>query len=277
MDGGALAAIHGRCYRWEVRRSAKILFGLGVAAAGYLIILLIAGVVAGGLVAGRIQGRLAQGLDADARVGRAKVNLVTGAVEVSDVSVTRQKLDLLSLSVRSLDVELAPLGLVVVDREPRRVRVRGGRMVVTGAGALQLPPRAETAPIHVGALELDDVALDLMATGYWPGLARVVITIEHARSGPTTLRTGLSWLFTLEDLVARVDLPAGMTLRLGFHDGQLSASGGFFGKTPVTIPFVLPRLDAANEVQQLIAIGTELAKRLAIERAERWIGEQLGK
>jgi hypothetical protein len=89
------------------------------------------------------------------------------------------------------------------------------------------------------------------------------------------MRTALSWIFTLEELVARVDLPAGMTVRLGFKDGKLSASGGFFGATPVTIDFVLPPLDGSDEVAQLIAIGKELGKQLAIERARRWIQQQV--
>ena len=258
-----------------MRRPAKILLGLGVAALGYLLVLLVASAIADGVVADQVRGRLADGFDAEARVGSADVRLITGTVTLRDVDVTRDRIDHLGVSLRTVEVEVAPLGWVVVDRAPRRVRVRGGRMVVTGAGALALPVRPEHAPIRVGALELEDVALDLMATGYWPGLARVVITIERARSGPTTLRTGLSWLFTLDELVARVDLPAGGTIRVAFAGGQLSASGSFFGTTAVTIPFTLPRLDAATEVEQLIAIGKELAKRLAIERAQRWLGERL--
>ena len=66
-----------------------------------------------------------------------------------------------------------------------------------------------------------------------------------------------------------------MTVRLAFKAGRLSASGGFFGETPVTIDFVLPRLDGSGEVAQLIALGKELGKQLALERARRWIQQQL--
>ena len=150
-------------------------------------------------------------------------------------------------------------------------------MTGVSPSALVLPPRPEQPPVRVGALEIENGVIELMATGYWPGLARMVITIEHARAGATTLRTGLSWLFTLESLVARVDLPANITVRIAFADGALSASGGFFGKTPVTIPFQLPKLDDRDEVEQLVALGKQLGKQLAIERAKRWLGSQLAK
>src|SRR5690606_36507900 len=149
-----------------------------------------------------------------------------------------------------LEVDVAPMGWVVFDRAPRRVKVKGGRLAISGAGALVLPPRPEQPPVRGGGLEIENGVIDLMATGYWPGLARMVITIEQARAGATTLRTGLSWLFTLEHLVARVDLPANITVRIAFQDGALSASGGFFGQTPVTVPFRLPALDDRDEVTQ---------------------------
>ncbi len=260
-----------------MRRPAKIGLGLGVAAGVYLLGLLIAGGLASGLIADRVQSRLAEGFDAEAKVGGASVSLVTGSVTLSNVEVTRDVIDHLGLTVPSLEIDIAPLGAVVFDRAPRRVRIRGGRLVLTGAGALALPHRVHSKPIRVGALELDDIAVDLMATGYWPGLARIVITIERARSGPTTLRTGLSWLFTLEELVARVDLPAGIAIRLSYGGGVLAVSGAFFGQTPVVIPFTMPSLDGSSEVQQLVGLGKELGKRLAVERARRWLYRYLAR
>ena len=43
----------------------------------------------------------------------------------------------------------------------------------------------------------------------------------------------------------------------------------------VTIDFKLPRLDNSPEVPQLIALGKELGKQLALERARRWIQEKV--
>lgn len=258
-----------------MRNAAKVGIGLIFLAVVYLLVLLVVGRVAGGVVADQIQERLGRSLDAEVRVGGAKIGLITGEVTISDLEIERSKVDHFSVAMKQLDVEIAPMGWALIDRSLHRVKVRGARLTVTGAGALQLPPRPKAPPVHVGALEIEDAVLDLQATGYWPGLARIVITIEKARSGPTTFRTALSWIFSLEELVARVDLPAGMTVRLAFRDGRLSASGGFFGDTPVTIDFKLPRLDAADEVAQLVALGKELGKQLAIERARRWLLKQV--
>lgn len=256
---------------------ARIGLGVAVTAAAYLVILVIAGWIAAGIVADKIQARLAGSLDAEVRVGDAEIGLISGAVVVTDLHLERNKIDTLSLDIRRLEVDIAPLGWVLFDREPRSVRVRDGRLAISGAGALVLPPRPKQPPVRVGELVIENGVIELMASGYWPGLARMVITIESAHAGATTLRTGLSWLFTLEDLTARVDLPANMSVLITFADGTLSASGAFFGKTPVTIPFVLPALDDRDEVTQLVAMGKELGKQLAIERAKRWLGSQLAK
>jgi hypothetical protein len=260
-----------------VRRLARIGLGLAVFAAAYLIVLVIAGWIAASVVADKIQTRLAGSLDAEVHVGDAEVGLISGTATIRDLHLERSKIDTLSLDIARLDVDIAPLGWVVFDRQPRHILVRDGRLTISGAGALVLPPRPKQPPIRIGALTIENGVIDLMATGYWPGLARMVITIEHAHSTATTLRTGLSWLFTLEDLTARVDLPAHITVRIEYRDGRLSASGGFFGATPVTIPFQLPAYEDRDEVAQLLAMGKELGKQLAIERAKRWLGTQLAK
>lgn len=275
LAGTALGSRTFTWYTQMVRTVAKVGLYLAAAAVAYLLALVLVGWVADDVVAGKIQARLAGSLDAQVKVGGTDLGLVTGSVTVRDLDISRDRIDHLGLAVRRVDVDVAPLGLVVLDREPRRIRVRGARLTVTGAAALALPPRPEAPPVRVGGLEIEDGVLDLMATGYWPGLVRLTITIERARAGATTLRTALSWLFTLEELVARVDLPGGMTVRLGYSGGKLSASGGFFGEAPVTIDFVVPRLDAADEVAQLVALGKELGKQLALERARRWLDAKL--
>jgi hypothetical protein len=256
---------------------ARIGIGLAVLTAAYFIFLVIAGWITSGIVADKIQTRLAGSLDAEVHVGDAEVGLISGTFTVTDLHLERSKIDTLTLDIKRLEADIAPMGWVVFDREPRHVRVIDGLLTISGAGALVLPPRPKQPPIRVGALTIENGVIDLMATGYWPGLAHMVITIEHAHADATTLRTGLSWLFTLQDLVARIDLPAHITVRIEYRDGKLSASGGFFGETPVTIPFQLPIYDNRDEVAQLLAMGKELGKQLAIERAKRWLGTQLAK
>lgn len=259
-----------RCANQQiVRRIHKVALWSAGGIAGYLVLLVVAGWVAGGLVARDVRGRLAASLDAEADVGSASVGLIRGRASLRDLEIRREHDGRLTLTVDALALDLAPLGAVLWDREPRWVAVTGGRLEVSGLGVLRLPPRPKHPPIRIGGLGLDDCALVLMATGSWPGLARIELIIERARSGSTVLRTALSWLFTLEELVARVELPAGVTVRLVYRAGVLSAAGGPFGAVPVIIPFTIPPVDDADEVEQLAALGKQLGKQLVLAEARR--------
>jgi anti-sigma-K factor RskA len=66
-----------------------------------------------------------ESLDGEARVGAVELGLVRGRIAVDDLVVERQHLGTLRLAIDRVEVDLAPLGAVVVAREPRRmVRVR---------------------------------------------------------------------------------------------------------------------------------------------------------
>ena len=97
---------------------------------------------------------------------------------------------------------------------------------------------------------------------------------ERGRAGPCVLRSALSWVFSLEELVARVDLPGSVTVRLDYRGGQLRVAGGMFGATPVEVPFTIPELDPARETEQLKEMAMELARKLAVEQAESWAKRQ---
>ena len=92
-------------------------------------------------------------------------------------------------------------------------------------------------------------------------------------------RTPLSWLFGLEVLRARIELPANITLRLAYGNGRLAAAGTLFGSAPVEVPFSLPRADAAKdareEIQLLVQAGEDVAERLVAKRAEDWLRSKL--
>ncbi|HVV81810.1 MAG TPA: hypothetical protein VHE35_01980 [Kofleriaceae bacterium] len=250
------------------RRYRVVALAAGGALAGYLVLLVVVGWATGGMVARDVRARLAASLDADADVGGARVSLVRGAASIRDISVRREHDGYLSLDLDRLDLDVAPLGAVLWDRDPRAVSVRGGRLEVTGLGVLRLPRRPAHPPIRVGALALDDCAIVLATAGMMTGLTRVQLTIERARSGETVLRTALSWLFTLQELVARVELAGGVTVRLEYRGGVLSAAGGPFGAVPVVIPFEIPPA-GDDEVEQLAAIGKQLGKELAMAEARR--------
>jgi hypothetical protein len=259
-----------------MRRPAKVAIGVAAVAAGYLVLLVVAGWAAGGLAARTLRDRLALTLDGEAAVGDASVALVRGKLVATDVSVERRHFGTLRLDIDRIDVEVAPLGAVIFDRDPAAIRVRGGRLVITGAAALDLPERARHQPIEVGSVEIVDSELTIAAASAWQDLARVHIVLERVRAGPTRFRTPLSWLFALEALSARVELPGQLAFTVTYADGVLSARGSLFGDVPVTVPFTLPRRPGDDEAAQLRALAFELGKRLAAERARRWfLGQAL--
>jgi hypothetical protein len=135
--------------------------------------------------------------------------------------------------------------------------------------------------VRADRIVIDDAALAFEPSALVPGLGRIAITIEHAESGATRLQTPLSWLLTLEALRAQLALPAGITLHLTYERGVLTASGSLFGSRPVSIPLELPvrqlAHDAHEEMQQLVALGKDVAGRLVAQRAQDWLQSKLGR
>lgn len=252
-----------------LRRVGRLGLWLCGAAAAYVVLLVLVGWIASGRVAREVRDRLAESLDAQARVGEASVGLVRGHVAIRDLEVEREHDGHLTLALQAIELDLAPMGAVLWDREPRAVRVRGGRLEVSGLAVLRLPPRHPRPPIRIGALALDDCALALVATDVLPGLARVEVVIERARSGATVLRTALSWVLTLEELVARVELPGGIRLRLEYQDGRFLLSGSALGPEPITIRLALPKVEDGDEVAALASLGTDLVKQIGLAQARR--------
>lgn len=251
-------------------RLRKLAVGIVVAVGAYLGLLVVAGWLGGGLAERAIRERLAVSLDGDATVGDATVGLVRGTIAVTAVAVERHHLGTLRLDIDRIDVEVAPLGAVVLDRDPRAIRVAGAHLLVSGAGALDLPARPRAPPISVGAVEIVDSDLTIVATTAWPELARVRLVIERVTAGPTRFVTPLSWVFSLEELVARVEVSGGLVVTLSYRDGVLTAGGSLIGDTPIAVPIALAYRPGVDEPTQLRAIAIELGKRLVVERARRW-------
>lgn len=248
--------------------------GVAGALAAYLAVLIVLGVALRGTVARKVRDRLAVSLDGQAAVGEARLDLVRGHATVRGLVVERQHLGTLRLAIDRVDVELAPLGAVVFAHEPRQVRVVGAHLTISGAGALEMPPR-ERSMVTVGGLDVTASDVDLVVTNAWPELAHVRLVIERFRAGRTTFRTPLSWVFSLEELDARVELTGTTGFTLRYRDGRLSAQGGVFGDAPVDIAVTLPRDPGPDEPARLRALAFELGKRLAIERGKRWLTRRL--
>jgi hypothetical protein len=118
-----------------------------------------------------------------------------------------------------------------------------------------------------------------LASAIAPTLGSIEIAIEHAESGPTLLRTPLSWLLTLNMLRAKLVLPANITLHLTYQRGVLTVAGSLFGSAPVDLPVQLPIVttarDAREEMQELVELGKDIAQRLVAKRAQDWLRAKL--
>src|SRR5262249_26008616 len=131
-------------------------------------------------------------------------------------------------------------------------------------------------PVSFTGLDIDDARLIFSAAASAPKWARFAVLIDHAESGATVLRTPLSWVFALTRLDARLEVPGVEPGELHYADGRLAASGGPFGEDPVSIDVTLPVPEPGREGQQLVALGKDVAERLALARASGWINDELG-
>jgi len=227
----------------------------------------------------RIADRIAESLQAEATIGRGDLALLRGAIDLQELKVLRDDLiGHLSLAVANLHCELRPLGLALVNRDCRELAVRGTHLEVSTAALFKLK-RPKRPPLRALHVVLDDARFELSPSAFLPGLGRVVIAIEHAEAGETIFKTPLSWLFAVRALRATIELPAGITLRLTYEDGQLRVAGGIFGATPVALPVTLPIADLADdpraEIAKLIDFGKDVAERLVTRKIEDWLPSKL--
>jgi hypothetical protein len=228
---------------------------------------------------GRIAERLADSLEAKATIDDAQLALVRGHLDLEGLALRRDDLiGHLAISAGSVHCELPPLGLALVDRECRQLRVRNTRLEVSTAALFKLH-RPKRPPLRVRNIVIEDARLELSPSAFLPSLGRIAIAIERAEAGPTVLKTPLSWIFSLRELRATLDLPGGVTLHLTYEGGQLRVSGGLFGATPIALPLAIPVADAADdasaEIAKLVALGKDLAQRLVLGKAEDWLRSKL--
>lgn len=259
-----------------LKRVALVTAGVVVA---WLVTLAILGAVLGDRQARGTAQRLGESLQAEATIGSSELALVRGWLELEQISIKRDdSVGHLSLDVREVRCDLAPLGWALVDSSCSELRVAGTRLEVSTAALFQIKT-PKRPPIRAHHVVIDDAVLVFAPSAFVPSLGRVEISIEHAEAGDTLFRTPLSWLLSLEELRAKVDLPAGVTVRLAYKDGMLSVAGSVFGATPVELPFALPVASAAHdaheEIALLVAAGKDVAERIVAKRATDWIEQKL--
>jgi hypothetical protein len=257
----------------------RVLIVAGGLVAAWLVALVVIGAVLSARQARGTAARLGESLQGSATIGASDLALVRGRLELEHLSVHRDDaLGHLALDVGDVRCELAPLGWALVDPTCRELYVGGTHLEVSAAALLQIK-NPHHAPIRAQRVVIDDATFAFAPSAFVPDLGRIAIAIDHAEAGPTVLRTPLSWIFALERLRARLELPAGIALTLGYDRGLLSVAGSVFGSSPVALPVALPIAagahDAREELDLLVATGEDLAARLVEKRAEDWLRAKL--
>lgn len=224
--------------------------------------------------------RLAASLQSTVTLGDIDLALVRGRLVIDKLAIRRDDtVGHLAIDVEGVRCELAPFGLALFDRDCRELAIKNVKLEVSTAALFKLNRPKQSKPIRADDVIIDNAVLVFLPSAFAPNLGRIEIAIEHARSGATVLRTPLSWLFSLRELRARFELPAGITVRIGYRDGIMTASGSLFGSQPVELPVEIPVADTAkdahDEMQLLVKLGRQIAERLVAKRAEDWLKSKL--
>ncbi|CAN5792584.1 hypothetical protein BH11MYX3_BH11MYX3_13760 [soil metagenome] len=258
-----------------VIRFLKILVGALVL---WLAVLVIVGVVYVGRAGDRVASRIADSLVAEVTLDGSNLALIRGHLVLDKLVVRKEDLGHLAIDIDRIRCELPPLGIGLIDHECRDLIVSGVRLEVSAAAVFQLR-NPKRKPMRVRHVEIDDAVLTFSPSAFLPSLGRISIKIDHAEAGPTTFKTPLSWIFTMTSLAATIELPAGITVKLAYANGLLTAAGGIFGSAPVALPLSIPipqsTDDAKQEVKKLVELGSELAEQLVARRAEDWLKQKL--
>ena len=257
-------------------RAAKIAAGV---LAGWIVVLFCLGFALGSRQERKTIERLAESLQAVVTINDSNLALIRGRWELERLAVRHDSaLGKLSLDVAGVRCELGPLGWALVSRDCSELAVGGVRLEVSTTALFKLK-RPKRKPIYAERIVIDDAQLIFLPAAIVPTLGRLEIAIDHAEAGPTVLRTPLSWLLTLEELRARLALPAGILLHLSYQRGVLTVAGSLFGATPVELPIELPvattAADAQQEMQQLVELAKDIAERLVARRAQDWLESKL--
>jgi hypothetical protein len=223
--------------------------------------------------------RLGESLHGHSELAGANLALVRGELDLDGLSVHRDDtLGHLALEIGRIRCDLPPLGWALVDGTCRELAIRKTRLDVSAAALLQIEhPRR--APVHARSIVVDDAELQFAPSAFAPSLGVIRIAIDHAEAGDTVLRTPLSWVFALESLNARVELPAGIALRVRYADGVIAVAGGLLGSDPVELSVHLPSAaeagDAKAELAMLVELGEQIAARVVEKRASDWLRSTL--
>lgn len=260
-----------------VKRLAVVLSGLF---ALWIVLLFVLGFALGSRQERHTRQRLAESLQAEVTTEDVDLALVRGHLTIDKLALKRDDaIGHMAVDVEAVRCDLAPLGWALFDRDCRDLSVRGVKIEVSTAALFKMQRPAKRNPVRADRVVIDNASLVFLPSAFMPSLGRIEIAIEHAETGPTVMRTPLSWLFSLKALRARFELPAGVSVVVSYANGMLTATGSLFGSTPVQLPLEIPTAETAKsaqeEMQLLIKLGRDIAERLVAKRAEDWLRSKL--
>jgi hypothetical protein len=252
---------------------------LGALVALWLVAMVVAGVVLEGRTRRRVAERVGESLQANATIERGNLALVRGWLDLEQMAVRRDDMiGHLAIAVAHVRCELPPLGWALFDRDCRQLVVSDTKLEISTAALLRVK-RPKRPPLRAERVLIERARLEFSPSAIVPSLGRVGIDVARAEAGPTVFKTPLSWLFALESLDATVALPADVTLRLVYENGELRVSGGLFGATPIALPITLPVANLADDAQaemaKLFEFGRGLAEQLLARKAGDWLKSKL--
>lgn len=259
-----------------MKRALRVVVAI---AAVWIVALFVLGFALAGRTGTKVARRFGESVQGTPRIGDVSLGLVLGNFTAENLSVRRDDvIGKLSIDVGEISCDLPPLGLALVDRSCGELSIRDVKLELSTLAIFKMP-RPARRPFKADHIVLDNADLSFAASAFLPSLGQVKIKIEHAEAGPTTFKSPLSFLFKLETLRAQVELPAGITLRLGYANGKLTAAGSLFGSRPVELPLALPTLDSTDdakaELEKLVVFGKDLAKQLVAQKAQDWLLDKL--
>jgi len=252
----------------------KLLLGIVVL---YGTALVAIGLLGGSAIEGRVVDRVGKPLAATATIGGADLALIRGHLEVTDVAIRRDEGGQLSIDLGQVRCELPPLGIALIDDDCRELAISKMRVTVSAAGVVK--SKSAHVGVHARRVVIDDAVLELSPSALVPGLGKIVITVQHAEAKDTLFKTPFSWIFSLDKLTAKLELPGDIVVTLGYADGKLALSGALFGARPLELPFAIPVAaiadDPAAEMAALARLAKDVAKQALADKAEGWIKSKL--
>jgi hypothetical protein len=243
----------------------------------WLVTLAIVGEVGSNWVSRRVQEKLSQGLGAEVKIGGVDIGLVRGRFEVAQMFLSRKDIGAMRIEIEKAYADTAPLGFALFERDRAYKLTIDGLVIELSSWAVLAPPPGSPLAFHVEEFDFSRVELLLAPTLLLPGAGSVELKIDRAKGGATTLRSAVSWLFSIEELDARVGLPGGATATVKYRGSKLLEKGGERKGTltlgsslldkEVTIPLTLPSVVDGDELSALRQLGARITKEVTKNKA----------